>query len=133
MNIFNYLSSILFTKKPIDPGELDQQSDYQPFLVNRWCSMLDKQTCVLINSTSNMLYTVLDNKLTHWKFLHYIMPRNKFKKINYIKKEKLEDTNRKIITQLARRLELSTKEINVYIEQTKLDLSKYEHQTKSKH
>lgn len=95
--------------------------------------MLDKQTCVLINSTSNMLYTVLDNKLTHWKFLHYIMPRNKFKKINYIKKEKLEDTNRKIITQLARRLELSTKEINVYIEQTKLDLSKYEHQTKSKH
>jgi len=126
MNIFNYLSSILFTKKTISPGELDQQSDYQPYLVNRWCSMLNKHTCVAINSTANHLYSILENKQTHWKFLHYILPKNSFKKINYHKKQKVDNKHKDIIVRLARRLELSTNEINSYIEQTNIDLSKYE-------
>lgn len=133
MNIFNYLSSILFTKKHITNGDLDQQSDYQPFLINRWCSMLDKHTCTLLNVTANTLYSVLEDKYRHWQFLHYLIPRSRFKRINYIKKDKHSDKSKDIILKLSRKLELSTREINVYVKQLKLDLSKYEHTTKSKH
>ena len=133
MNIFNYLSNILFTKKEPSLKTLDQQSDYQPFLVNRWCSMLNKQTCNLINNTANIMFQVFENKQDHYKLLHYIIPRERFKRINYIKKHKPRDEYMDIIIKLAKKLEISTREINVYIKQANIDLSKYEYTTKSKH
>lgn len=114
MNIFNYLSNILFTKKDKELKTLDQQSDYQPFLINRWCSMLNKQTCQIVNITTNTMYQVFENKSDHYKFLHYIIPRERFKRINYIKKnksEKQQDDDTKLI---AKNMQLSTREIKLY-------------------
>ena len=121
MNIFNYLSNILFTKKDKELKTLDQQSDYQPFLINRWCSMLNKQTCQIVNTTTNTMYQVFENKTDHYKFLHYIVPRERFKRINYIKKnkEKLKTNDETIdnITRLAKNLQLSKRETKMYINQ----------------
>lgn len=122
MNIFNYISNILFTKKDRYLKTIDQQSDYQPFLINRWCSMLNKQTCHLINTTSNTIYQVLDSKRDHYKFLHFILPRDKFRRINYIKKNKNSSENKEEdnnISKVAKNLQLSKREINLYIEQLK--------------
>jgi len=127
MNIFNYLSNILFTKKQPKIDDISQSGDYQPFLINRWCSMLNKQTASIVNQTSNMLYMVLENKTDHYRFLHYILPRERFKKINYIKKVKNDNNNDDILHKMAKRLELSKREINLYSQQLKIDLTKYEY------
>ena len=114
MNIFNYLSNILFTKRDKELKTLDQQSDYQPFLINRWCSMLNKQTCQIVNTTTNTMYQVFENKVDHYKFLHYIIPRERFKRINYIKKTKVEKSKDDDTKLLAKNLNLSCREISIY-------------------
>lgn len=131
MNIFNYISNILFTKKQPTISLFDQQSDYQPFLINRWCSMLNKSTCNLINVTVNTMYQVFESKHDHYKFLHYIVPRNHFTRINYIKKDKKQQDDQQSVNRFAKRLELSRREINLYKQQLNLDLKKYEPNTKS--
>ena len=131
MNIFNYLSNLLFTKKQPEIKNVDQEGDYQPYLVNRWCSMLSKSTATIINSTANTMFQVLENKSDHYKFLHYIIPQHRFTRINYIKKVKIENTHADTIKLLAKRLELSAREINLYISQHNIDLTKYERHTKT--
>ena len=133
MNIFNYLSNILFTKKQPTLQGSEQLGDYEPYLINRWCSMLNTTTCNLINTTVNSMFTVFEDKSTHYKFLHYILPRQRFSRINYIKKTKSDPPGQnKTIEMLAKNLEISKREINLYRNQLNLDLTKYE-PTKSKH
>lgn len=93
--------------------------------------MLNKQTTNIINTTVNTMYTVFENKQDHYKFLHYIIPRNRFSRINYIKKEKIENKDKHIVSRFANRLEISEREINLYKQQLNLDLTKYEPNTKS--
>lgn len=131
MNIFNYISNLLFTKKQPGIKNIDQEGDYQPFLINRWCSMLNKPTAAIINSTSNTLFQVLENKGDHYKFLHYILPRSRFTRISYIKKNKTPDPDKPVIKMLAKKLELSEREINLYKEHTEIDFKKYEQLTKN--
>lgn len=60
------------------------------------------------------MYQVFENKSDHYKFLHYIIPRERFKRINYIKKnksEKQQDDDTKLI---AKNMQLSTREIKLY-------------------
>lgn len=133
MNIFNYLSNILFTKKQPTIANITETGDYQPFLVNRWCSMLNKSTANIINSTANSMYQVLENKHDHYRFLHYIIPRSQFKRINYIKKQKVEATDSQIVEKLSKNLEISKREINLYKQQLNLDLNIYEQNKQSKH
>ena len=132
MNIFNFISNILFTKKSPVIDNIDHEGDYQPFLINRWCSMLNSTTCDIINNTVNRMYQVFENKHDHYKFLHYIIPRQRFQRINYIKKTKHVTESQQVVSKIAKSLELSSREINLYRQQLNLDLSKYE-QTKSKH
>lgn len=116
MNLFNYLNNLIFTKKQPSRNTVEQASDYQPFLINRWCSMHDKQTANIINTTVNTMFPVFEDKTKHYSFLHKILPRAKFSKINYIKKVKKEPLPEQI-AQLARNVELSQREINHYVEQ----------------
>ena len=89
--------------------------------------MLNKTTTNVINTTVNTFFPVFDHKHDHYKFLHYILPRSRFTRINYIKKRKESQTeNQEIVKKMAKRLELSRREINLYVNQTGLDLKKYE-------
>lgn len=93
--------------------------------------MLNNSTCNLINVTVNTMYQVFENKQDHYKFLHYIIPRNRFTRINYIKKDKKQQDDQQTVSRFAKRLELSRREINLYKQQLNLDLKKYEPNTKS--
>ena len=114
MTIFDIIGDILFNKKGI-LQTVDQESEFQPYIVNRWLSMYSP----LIAKHANILNKyqgIFDNKKDLYNLFLAVFPKVPFKKISYIKKvkEKKEeqDENIKVV---ARNLELSEREINQYI------------------
>ena len=85
MNIFSILSSILTTKQRI---ELDTESEkeFNLYMVNRWLSMYSPDVATLVNSTTNQWWSIFESKQEQYDFLFNLLGKNKFKKINYIKK-----------------------------------------------
>jgi hypothetical protein len=115
MTIFDIIGDILFTKKGNCLQTVDQESEFQPYIVNRWLSMHSP----LVAKHSNILNKylgVFDNKKDLYNLFLAVFPKVSFKKINYIKKvkEKKEeqDENIKLIS---KNLELSEREINQYV------------------
>ena len=129
MTIFSYINDILYTKKGDLLDNIDNESQYNSYMINRWISMYSPQHATLVNLTSNRLYPVLSTKELSYKFLLNVIPKSRPYRINYIKKSKSEKTNKSDIVQmLANNLELSKREINVYIKQLNLDTKKlWEH------
>jgi hypothetical protein len=89
VNIFDYLKSILFTKKDLNIRSSEEEN-FDLFMVNRWCSMVDKDSARIINETTNKFGFHLDTKEKQLKFLQTVLPRYKFHKINYIKRKSVE-------------------------------------------
>jgi hypothetical protein len=89
MTIFQYLNSLLFSKKKIDMN-CDDESQFNLFMVNRWTSMYSKEINEYINETSNKYWSLFDDKLNQYNYLYSLLPRLKFKKIAYLKKTKKE-------------------------------------------
>lgn len=89
MTIFQYLNSLLYSKKKIDMN-CDDESQFNLFMVNRWVSMYSKELNNYINETSNKYWNLFDEKLYQYEWLYNILPRLKFKKISYLKKLKKE-------------------------------------------
>lgn len=88
LNIFDYLKSILFTKKEISAKTIEEEN-FDLFMVNRWCSMMDGNCSKIINETTNKFgYTL--NSEQQYKLLQNILPQYKFRKINYIKRKAVE-------------------------------------------
>ena len=114
MTIFDIIGDILFTKKGI-LQTVDQESEFQPYIVNRWLSMYSP----LIAKHANILNKyqgIFDNKKDLYNLFLAVFPRVPFKKISYIKKVKEnkeeQDENIKVV---AKNLELSEREISQYI------------------
>lgn len=125
MTIFNYINDILFTKKGDLLSNVDSESQYNPYMINRWISMYSPGTAQLINLTSNRLYSVFETKKDNYNFLINIIPRSKFRRINYIKKAtKTKTTDDEAIEVLAKNVELSKREIRYYIDQGSIKLPK---------
>ena len=89
LNIFDYLKSILFTKKDISIKSTEDET-FDMYMVNRWCSMVDADSAKIINETTNKFGHLLDSKNQQYKLLQAILPRYKFRKINYIKRKAVE-------------------------------------------
>jgi hypothetical protein len=85
MTIFDILSSILFTKKPIELN-LENEKEFNFFMVNRWISMHSPEKAALINSTTNKWWSLFDTKQQQFDFLMHLLNKSKYKKIDYIKK-----------------------------------------------
>lgn len=117
MTIFDFLNDILFTKKDKFTN-VDDESQYNQYLVNRWVSMYSPECALYINNTVNWLYSVFDNKRDHYKFLKSILPRVRYRHIPYIKKVKVDkeekDNN---IELLAKSLELSQSEVKYLLDE----------------
>lgn len=74
----------------------------------------------IINSTTNWLYSTFETKQQYYKFVTSVIPKVPFKRIHYIKKKKIEDQeNYENIHLIAKRLELSQREIKSYYEFSK--------------
>lgn len=91
MNIFDIINGIAFSKNPKLSQQAEDEKIYQPFLVNRWLSMLDGNSAKIINDTVNR-YGHVFNSSEHYKFLCNVLPKYKKQRINYIKKPSKEKT-----------------------------------------
>jgi hypothetical protein len=119
MNFFDLLRSLLFFRKNAAREELDHDSlqSFTPYMINRWLSFADRSKAVFVNETFNKFTNIFDDKSENYKFYYYLIPRSKFTKINYVKKNKedkeKEDVNLKIF---ASNNMLSTRELNMYLD-----------------
>ena len=68
----------------------DDESQFNLFMVNRWTSMYSKELNGYINETTNKYWNLFDDKLSQYNYIYSILPRLKFKRLNYIKKIKKE-------------------------------------------
>jgi len=89
MNIFQYINSLLFSKKKIDINS-DDESQFNLFMLNRWSSMYSKELNEYINETSNKYWNLFDDKLSQYNYLYSLIPKLKYKRITYLKKTKKE-------------------------------------------
>lgn len=121
--MFNLLNKILFkTKQNIEASE---KEEVQLFLIQRWCSMYSAELCNLLNQTSNKHWPVLQDGNEWIEYLHCVIPRSKYKHIAYIKKKKSPDEVQKTkadVQKIANNLELSSRELNIYIRDFNLKL-----------
>jgi hypothetical protein len=114
--IFNYIDSVLFTKKKLNNLN-EGETQFNLFMVNRWCSMYSPDIAEIINQTSNQYKELHALKQDQYDFCLNLFPKVRKKKLDYIKKQKqekpIENTDYKI---LAKNLEISERESKEYID-----------------
>ena len=115
MTIFDYISDILFTKKKNLLNAVDEESEFTPFLVNRWLSMYSTsvaQDCNIINK----YLSIFDSKKDLYSLFHAVFMKCPSRKINYFKRAKSEKTEDDVMVQkIAASKELSQREIKDYL------------------
>jgi hypothetical protein len=118
VTIFDCLNDILFTKRGKLLQNVDEESNFNQYMINRWCSMYNPNMAILVNNTVNWLYSAFETKQQYYKFVLNVFPRLQNKRIHYIKKKKPDEksTEPDNIKLLAKRLELSEREIKSYYE-----------------
>lgn len=114
--IFNYIDSVLFTKKKLNNLN-EGETQFNLFMVNRWCSMYSPDINQIINETTNKYQELHALKQDQYDFCFNLFPKVKKKKLDYIKKIKqeksVENTDHKI---LSKNLEISERESKEYID-----------------
>ena len=128
--MFNAINRILYKNKEFDISSVDVDKEFQPFFIQRWCSMHSTPITQLINDTTNRYWNNLENNRDWFIALDTIIPVCKFKRISYIKKTK-NDNNRRnnSVLKVATNLEISSREVNQYIEQFNLKIPNEEKST----
>ena len=118
MTIFDYLNDLLFTKKNRPPENIDDETGFNIYMTNRWISMYSPNLAIIINSTTNWLGSIFNTKTEYYNFIKCVIPRVSRKRIHYIKKTKQDTTQTEDdnIQLIAKRLELSQREIKSYYE-----------------
>lgn len=91
MEIFDYLRNILFVKKEYVAENVEEIKKYNPYLINRWISMLDGESANIVNETTNKKNYLDNDKEMHYKMLLNVVPKKQYKKIEYIKKNSKEN------------------------------------------
>lgn len=115
MTIFDYLNSILYTKRKIELN-CDEESQFNSFMCNRWISFYSPELCSFINETGNKHVTLFQSKQEQFDYYFNLLPTLKFKKINYIKKVKKEEEKEETLVPEF----ISKKEYLEYVELSKL-------------
>ena len=113
MTIFQYLNSILFSKKKIDIN-CDDESQFNLFMVNRWTSMYSSELANYINETSNKFWNLFNDKQNQYNYVYNIIPKLRYKKLSYLKKTK-KDKKKKEDEPLLPEF-ISKKEYKLYVE-----------------
>ena len=66
----------------------DDETQFNQYMINRWTSMYSSEIASFINETSNKFWNLFDNKQSQYSYFYNLLPRLKYKKIQYIKKTK---------------------------------------------
>lgn len=119
MTIFDLISNIAFTKKKSNLESYDEEAQFIPYMVNRWLSMYSPQLALITNKLNRYIGT-FDNKQQLYKLFVATIPKVPFKRIPYIKKKEHKNDENENIFALAKNMELSTREVNTYIDFLKI-------------
>jgi phenolic acid decarboxylase len=76
----------------------DDESQFNSFMLNRWLSFYSKDLACYINSTANSQVHLINSKQDQYEYYYNMLPKCKFKKIEYIKKAKKEEEKEKQLT-----------------------------------
>jgi len=124
VTIFSQLKDIIQTKSGKLLDDMQTYNDFQPYIVSRWLSMHSNVYTYVLNETTNRLYPAIQNKDMWYKLLTSIVPKDKYRYIKYIKKEKKEKhADEDTIAFLATNLRLSKREIKEYIQIGDIDIA----------
>jgi len=126
LNIFDILNDIIVTKKGNLLDNVEDEDQFLPYIVCRWLSMYSPEYAQIINETTNKHYNVFDTKREWYDYLIKILPKGSPGRIHYIKKEKRKDINNfdEIVKFLAKRFEISRREVEQYLDSGKIDITK---------
>jgi hypothetical protein len=91
MEIFDFINNILFFKKNDIELNCEEYKKYNSYLINRWISMHSSDNAMIVNQTVNRRNFLCKESDSQYKFLLNVIPRSKYKKIEYIKKNTNED------------------------------------------
>jgi len=114
---FNIVDDILF-KKP-DQYTLTNSDEFSPYMVQRWASMESPEICTLLNSVYNQRQTAFPDNQMVYDYLKALLPKKRWRKLIYFKKEKkVGDASKEetALTLAASVLELSKAEIREMLE-----------------
>lgn len=118
MTIYDVINSILF-KRPIDKSAIEEL--HAPFMAVRMLSFYDPSTISLANELNRLGHQFQDKQVS-FNFFNTLVPKLKYKRVEYIKKEKAstkkkadEDRETKIKL-IAKRLEISEREAKNYVD-----------------
>jgi len=125
MNIFEQLADIITKKQNRLASNVEDESEFVPYMTQRWLSMYSPQFAKILNASSNVLWRAMDDKQMWYKFFTSVVPKDHNKRIRYFKKaqkgnKKAPDSE--LVEHLANSLELSRREIKIYIEQGSINL-----------
>lgn len=90
MNIFEAIDAVAFSKKSQATENMEAESNWQPYMLNRWLSMLDGSAATIVNETVNKWHQVFSNKQDYLKFMTQVMPQYRKQRIHYIKKAQVD-------------------------------------------
>lgn len=108
--IFDYIKDVLFQKKGLYCSHNEEQLNFYPFMLQRWCSMADNDATLIINETSNKWLTTLNNKKYFYQLMLTTLPKIKQKRVAYIKKANKSDSKDEI-DNISNAAELSKREV----------------------
>lgn len=110
MNLFEHLDGLTIHKKEFDPNNDEQKKSYEPFMINRFVSMIDVYIPIIneINKYPNV------PKETHYRFLQKTLPKRK-QFFKYIKKKK--DVTIEEKKKVMEYYECSMREAEMYVNQ----------------
>tara|TARA_R110000764_G_scaffold20248_3_gene52111 strand:- start:4810 stop:5187 length:378 start_codon:yes stop_codon:yes gene_type:complete len=120
MNFFQLQNKLFYSdkRKPAEFLDSEGEGAFVPFLLNRWLTMYSKQTVSFVNDTLNKYCGVFDtDKQKTYRLYYNLIPRLKFKRINYIKKVKKDKAAQDDLEQLkliARNKNMSVRELKMY-------------------
>lgn len=113
ITIFNFLSDILFTKKRTCLKNIDSESVFQPYIINRWVSMYSPLLALQSNILNKYIGFSNNKKDLYSLFLAFFnkVPQ---RKITYFKKNKETQNDNELHRLYAKSLEISQREIENY-------------------
>ncbi len=123
--MFDILNKILYKTKTPDVSNINENEEFVPFMIQRWCSMYSPEIANLLNETSNRQWSALNSKEDWYNYFDTVIPQGRYRTYKYIKKKKdteIKIKNKETVNKVASTLEISSREVNQYIQQFNLQI-----------
>ena len=127
MGLFDFINDILYKKHGNCLDKKENESELNPYMMQRWLSMHSKDNVRILNATTNSVHNGVADKQQWYKLFLGVLPKCKFKRFRYIKKTKTPPTKATgedaAIKMIAKFHKMSEREVRMYVEDYGLDIS----------